>query len=99
VNWKKYKLTPTDGSALSCVIEAPSIGIAVEHYLAVHGMFGYDGFIVEEVEGEEPDERAEAVKESFETYKLTKAFIDKLDEWHMPNCEVVKRGEKVRKRN
>jgi len=97
MNWKKYKLTPTDGSAPSRVIESPSVGVAVEYYLAVHGMLRYDGFIVEEVE-EEPDEKKKDVVKLFKEGELTnREVVKELDEYHIPNCEIVKRkGEEVK---
>lgn len=83
---KSYRITAlnneTEPVAGPAIIEAPSPGVAVEYFLAVHGMSGYDRVTVEDLgDGVVPDETIEDVAGLFHV-PFTNAFCQELDEHH-----------------
>ena len=83
IEWKKY-IVEAVGEADRVVIESPSPGLAVEYYLACHGMMTYkqSSMICQETD-EEPDESREKVLEIIK--EITPTMILDLDRHHTWN--------------
>ena len=60
VEWKRYRVS--DRRALPQVIEAPSVGVAVEVYLACHGLLGYDHITVRITHAPADEDRAAVLR-------------------------------------
>jgi hypothetical protein len=55
MNWKRYRVQAGLSWPIpeeECVVEAPSPGLALEFYLASHGMMGYNYSCVEETDAD-----------------------------------------------
>ena len=57
MKWKLYQVTAFPKEGRPTIIEAPTPGIAIEYYLAIHGMFGYDDMSCKEIVIDEPKEK------------------------------------------